>query len=51
MIKEMLKYLNSKEWLVDDEDINIAKGVYELPSTIKELRIRNERIKKVYGSR
>jgi len=45
MIRETLELLRSKEWLIDDLDINIAKGLYEMPSTFKELRINNKRKK------
>ena len=51
MIKQTLELLGERDWLIGDEDINIAKGMYELPSSIREMRISNARIKKVYGIR
>ena len=30
MIRETLELLRDKEWLIDDMDINIAKGLHEL---------------------
>ena len=41
MIRETLELLRDKEWLIDDKDINIAKGLYEF----KELRTNNKRKK------
>ena len=38
MIKNILKMLNTNDWLVGDEDINIAKGKYEAPTQWKEIR-------------
>lgn len=38
MIKIILKMLNTNDWLVGDEDINIAKGKYEAPLQWEELR-------------
>jgi hypothetical protein len=32
MIKVILKMLNTNDWLVGDEDIDIAKGKYEAPT-------------------
>lgn len=32
-----------EDWLVDDEDINIAKGKYSLPTTWKETKLRDKR--------
>ena len=49
MIKETLELLQSQDWLIDDEDINIAKGMYEMPSTFKELRINRKRKKITNG--
>ena len=38
MIKNILKMLNTNDWLVGDEDINIAKGKYEAPLHWKEIK-------------
>ena len=38
MIKDILDLLNSSDWMIDDEDINIAKGMYKFPETFKELK-------------
>lgn len=37
IIKNILKMLNANDWLVGDEDINIAKGKYEAPTQWKEI--------------
>ena len=38
MIKNILKLLNSSDWLIGDEDIAIAKGKYEAPTKWSEFR-------------
>ena len=38
MIRQTLELLRDKEWLIEDKDINIAKGLYELPSSFRELK-------------
>ncbi len=38
MIKNILKMINTNDWLVGDEDINIAKGKYEAPVQWKEMK-------------
>jgi hypothetical protein len=38
MIKNILKMLNTNDWLVGDEDIDIAKGKYEAPTQWKEIK-------------
>jgi len=45
MIRQALELLRENDWLIDDLDINIAKGLYEMPSTFKELRTNNKRKK------
>ena len=45
IIRQALDLLASEDWLVADRDIQIAKGLYELPTTFKELRINNKRKK------
>ncbi len=38
MINSILKMLKSSDFLIGDEDIDIAKGKYEDPQTLKELK-------------
>jgi hypothetical protein len=38
MIKSILKMLNTDDWLIGDEDINIAKGKYEAPLHWKDIK-------------
>jgi hypothetical protein len=45
IIKKALELLASDDWLVADKDIQVAKGLYELPTTFKELRMNNKRKK------
>ena len=45
MIRETLELLRDKEWLIDDMDINIAKGIYEFPLTFKEIKTNIKRRK------
>tara|TARA_R110001592_G_scaffold178825_3_gene420082 strand:+ start:80 stop:226 length:147 start_codon:yes stop_codon:yes gene_type:complete len=45
MIRETLELLRNNEWLIEDKDINIAKGLHELPSTFNELKINIKRNK------
>ena len=49
MIRETLELLRDKEWLIDDMDVNIDKGLYEMPSTFKELRTKTKRKKLTNG--
>ena len=49
MIRETLELLRNNEWLIDDMDINIAKGLYEIPSTFKEMRTILKRKKLTNG--
>jgi len=45
MIRDILKLLGSNEFMVNDEDIQFAKGAYEFPLTFKELREKQKRRK------
>jgi hypothetical protein len=45
IIRQALDLLASEDWLIDDRDIQIAKGLYELPTTFKELKMSNKRKK------
>lgn len=49
MIRETLELLRDRDWLIDDMDINIAKGLYEMPSTFKELKTKIKRKKLTNG--
>ena len=49
MIRETLELLRNSEWLIDDMDINIAKGLHEMPSTFKEMRTILKRKKLTNG--
>ena len=39
MIKDIVRLLKANDWLVGDEDIDIAKGLYAIPNNRKELKI------------
>jgi len=45
IIRQTLDLLSSEDWLIEDKDIQIAKGLYELPLTFKELKMNNKRKK------
>ena len=45
IIKQALELLASDEWLIKDKDIQIAKGLYELPLTFAEFKMNNKRKK------
>lgn len=51
MIADTLQLLREKDWMIEDIDINIAKGLYELPSSIKELKTSYKRKKLTNGNR
>ena len=38
MLKNIIDLLNTSDWYVGDEDIDIAKGKYQAPSSWKELK-------------
>jgi hypothetical protein len=38
MIKKIVEMLASQDWLVDDEDIKIAKGKYQSPTNWNEFK-------------
>ncbi len=38
MIKKIVEMLASQDWLVDDEDIKIAKGKYQSPTNWSEFK-------------
>jgi hypothetical protein len=43
MIKNIIDLLNTSDWYVGDEDIDIAKGKYEASKSLKEMRINIKR--------
>ena len=45
IIRQALDLLASDDWLVADKDIQIAKGLYELPTTFAEFKMNNKRKK------
>lgn len=45
MIKQAIELLASDDWLIEDRDIQIAKGLYQLPTTFTELRMNHKRKK------
>ena len=45
MIKEIITLLNLDDWMVGDEDIDIAKGKYSIPKSFGELRRIHKRRK------
>ena len=45
MIKNILHLLKSSSFLINDEDIDIAKGKYEAPTNFKEHKIHKLRNK------
>ena len=45
MVKNIIDLLNASDWLIGDEDIDLAKGKYKAPITYKELKQRLKRYK------
>ena len=45
IIRRALDLLASDDWFIEDKDIQIAKGLYELPVTFKELKTNIKRKK------
>jgi len=43
MIKEIITLLSLDDWIVGDEDIDIAKGKYELTANYKKMKIKSKR--------
>ena len=43
MIKNIIDLLNTSDWYVGDEDIDIAKGKYQAPKSLKEMRTNVKR--------
>ena len=42
MIRDIIHLLGSNDFMVNDKDIQFAKGAYEFPMTLKELKEVNE---------
>jgi hypothetical protein len=38
MIKTIIDLLNADDWYIGDEDIDIAKGKYQAPINLKQLK-------------
>ena len=38
MIKQIIELLAMEDWLVDDEDVKIAKGKYQSPTNWSEFK-------------
>ena len=45
IIRQTLDLLSSEDWLIKDKDIQIAKGLYEIPVTFKELKNKYKNVK------
>jgi hypothetical protein len=45
MIKEILELLRNNDFMVEDDDIQFAKGAYESPLSFKEIKEKNKRRK------
>ena len=43
MIQNIISLLSVDDWINNDEDIQIAKGKYQLPRSIKELKENRKR--------
>ena len=44
MIKDIIDLLNTSDWFIGDEIVDIAKGKYKAPQSLKEMKqnvIRN----------
>ena len=45
MIKEILELLRNNDFMVEDNDIQFAKGAYELPQSFREIKEKHKRRK------
>jgi hypothetical protein len=45
MIKEILELLRNNDFMVEDDDIQFAKGAYEYPLSFKEIKEKHKRRK------
>ena len=46
MIQAIIACLAADDWLIGDEDIDVAKGKYEMPYTFSELKTNAKRWQK-----
>jgi len=51
MIRDIIHLLGSNDFMVNDKDIQFAKGAYEFPMTFKELKEKNKRRKLISNGR
>lgn len=51
MIRDIIQLLGSNEFMVKDEEIQFAKGAYEFPLSLKELKEKNKRRKLIKNGR
>ena len=51
MIKDILDLLNSSDWYLGDEDIDIAKGKYKAPTKLSEIKQTRKRNNYTDGNR
>tara|TARA_R110000823_G_C15541287_1_gene458155 strand:- start:180 stop:335 length:156 start_codon:yes stop_codon:yes gene_type:complete len=51
MIRDMLDLLASDDWLINDKDVQTAKGAYEFPLTFNELKTSIKRRKLIRNGR
>jgi hypothetical protein len=42
MIKEILELLRNNDFMVEDNDIQFAKGAYEFPLSFKEIKEKKQ---------
>jgi hypothetical protein len=45
MIRDIIHLLGSNDFMIKDEEVQFAKGVYEFPLTFKELKEKQKRRK------
>lgn len=45
MIRQVLDLLRENDFMVEDEDIQFAKGAYEFPLSFREIKEKNKRRK------
>lgn len=51
MIRDILSLLSSNEFMIEDEDIQFAKGAYEFPLSFKEIKEKQKRRKLIKDGR
>jgi hypothetical protein len=45
MIRQVLDLLRENDFMVEDDDIQFAKGAYELPQSFREIKEKHKRRK------